>query len=166
MEDYKEIPSCPGYYINTVGLIISKKGRTSRLLRTFKTKSGSHIVMLSNNGGIRSYYIPRLILETFRGFPAEPHLCYVRYLDGNVDNCVLENLEWEICETNEDYDPTKSKRRGILKPSYTKDKIKESKKNHLQNSNPDQPVVDKNDERIKKLIAEKIKEMKRKYGIE
>ena len=42
-------------------------------------------------------------------------------------DCRLENLEWVICETTEEYDPTKSKRRGVKKPDFTREKMTEAK---------------------------------------
>jgi hypothetical protein len=78
-------------------------------------------------GELFTIQLNRLVLETFVGYPAEPWLCVVRHKDGDRMNCELDNLEWYICETTDEYDPSKSLRKGVLKPDFTKEKMGYSK---------------------------------------
>jgi hypothetical protein len=76
---------------------------------------------------MRIIQLNRIVLETFRGYPADPWLCVAHHLDGDRTNCRLDNLEWVVCETTAEYDPQKSHRRGVLKPDFTKDRMTEAK---------------------------------------
>lgn len=73
--------------------------------------------------------VAREVLAAFRGYPADPWLCVARHINGDLLDCRLENLEWVVCETDENYDPSVSHRRGVLKPEHTKAKMTASKYN-------------------------------------
>ena len=44
-----------------------------------------------------------------------------------MNDCRLDNLEWNICDTTDEYDPEVSHRRGVLKPEETKKRMTEAK---------------------------------------
>lgn len=129
IEEFRPIEGFPGYFARTDGQIISMKGKRGEehVMSQTKNKYGYAIVMLCKDGVVRSHQVARLVLAAFEGYPADPWLCYVRHLDGDLGNCNLYNLKWEICQTTEDYDPSKSHRRGVLKPDYTRERMTTAK---------------------------------------
>lgn len=130
-EIYKEIPDCPGYWASNLGNIKSTK-RGDKLLKTGKSKLGYITLMLYVDRKLRTSYVSRLVLSAFKGYPAEPNLCYANHIDGDINNCNLDNLEWIICQTTSDYDPEKSKRRGIIKPDIVKQRMTQAKLNQSE----------------------------------
>lgn len=120
----------PGYYVGDFGSIVSMKREDGpKYLSQRNTNRGYRIVMLSLEGFLKSFQVDRLVLSTFRGYPAEPWLCFCHHKDGNNSNCRLDNLEWIICETTDEYDPSKSHRRGVLRPDSTKERMSMAKFN-------------------------------------
>ena len=96
-------------------------------MSTHNTRLGYLVVMLWNNNKLTQFYVSRLVLEVFRGYPTDPWLCYAHHKNGNLNDCRLDNLEWNICETTDEYDPEVSHRRGVLKPEETKKRMTEAK---------------------------------------
>lgn len=127
-EIFKEIPNCPGYYADEKGNILSLKRKEPRVIKQCTMKSGFKTVPLFIGKKLKTGYVSRMVLSAFYGYPAAPHLCYANHIDGDLSNCALANLEWIICETTAEYDPTKSKRKGVLKPAMTKARMTECKK--------------------------------------
>lgn len=118
----------PGYEISSEGRVFSTKTGERKELSSFKNmKTGQRMVMLSYRGKSMVKYVSRLVAEAFIGFPSEDHLCVVYNINGDKMDCRLSNLEVVICETTEDYDPAKSKRRGVLRPSETLKRMSEAK---------------------------------------
>ena len=125
----------PGYCATNYGNIVSMKGSDGpRYLSQRTTKYGYRIVMLSLEGMLKSYQVARLVLSTFVGYPADPWLCVVNHKDGNTENCMLNNLEWLVCQTTDEYDPAVSHRRGVLKPESTRQKMTIAKFNQSRES--------------------------------
>ena len=125
----------PGYCATNYGNIVSMKGSDGpHYLSQRTTKYGYRIVMLSLEGMLKSYQVARLVLSTFVGYPADPWLCVVNHKDGNTENCRLDNLEWLVCQTTDDYDPAVSHRRGVLKPESTRQKMTIAKFNQSRES--------------------------------
>lgn len=126
-EVFKPIPGFPGYYVSNLGRIKSMKRKEPIIMSTHNTRLGYLVVMLWNNNKLTQFYVSRLVLEVFRGYPTDPWLCYAHHKNGNLNDCRLENLEWNICETTDEYDPEVSHRRGVLKPDETKKRMTEAK---------------------------------------
>lgn len=62
-------------------------------LHLHRDRRGRLHVQLSRNG-LRSYHdVAELVLEAFVGPPPSPEH-YAQHIDGNFDNCRLENLRW------------------------------------------------------------------------
>lgn len=125
----KEIPGYDGYFATSTGEIYSlKRHNQLNKLVSFKNKYGSEIVILSNNGKTQTFTTARLVLMTYGGeLPAPLHLLVARNKDGNLDNNDIQNLEWIVCETTSEYDPSKSLKRGVIKPDFVKNKMQSSK---------------------------------------
>lgn len=83
------IPKHPDYTINQTGNVWSK--RRKRFLKSW-LRSGYPTVALTDNGKSCSFYIHRLLLETFVGPCPDGMEC--RHLDGNPMNYQLNNLCW------------------------------------------------------------------------
>lgn len=129
-EEFMELKELPGYYAGSNGTIVSLKGyKGPKVLAKRETKYGYMLVMLSIDGYPKSFQVARLVLSAFEGYPADPWLCYVYHKDGDLRNCRLDNIEWLVCETDETYDPSKSHRRGVLKPEDTKARMTMAKYN-------------------------------------
>lgn len=129
---YKPIPEYPGYWASNDGHIMSQKKKNKKLLSIQTAPNGHKTVIFYHDHRSRSQYVARLVLAAFEGYPSSPELCYVYFKDGDRGNCNLENLKWMVCEVSEGYDPSKSKRKGVLKPAITKMKMTEAKLNQSE----------------------------------
>lgn len=126
-EVFKPIKGYPGYYVSNLGRVKSEKRDETKIMAKYTTSAGYAAAALFQGKKMRIIQLNRIVLETFRGYPADPWLCVAHHLDGDRTNCRLDNLEWVVCETTADYDPQKSHRRGVLKPDFTKDRMTEAK---------------------------------------
>ena len=126
-EVFKPITGFPGYYVSNLGRVKSMKRKEPIIMSTHNTRLGYLVVMLWNNNKLTQFYVSRLVLEVFEGYPTDPWLCYAHHKNGNLNDCRLSNLEWNICETTDEYDPEVSHRRGVLKPDDTKERMTEAK---------------------------------------
>lgn len=126
-EEYRPIDGFPGYYISNRGNVMSIKRKEPILIAQMKSRLGYKIVMLWGDKKLSTLYVARLVLAAFEGYPTEPWLCYAHHKNGDINDCRLENLEWVICETTDEYDPKKSHRKGVLKPKTTHDRMSEAK---------------------------------------
>ena len=126
-EIFKPIAGYPGYFVSNKGRIMSKKRVNPVIMSIHKTRLGVNECLLWRDGKLDSVYLARTVLSTFIPYPTAPWLCYCHHINGNLDDCRLENLEWIVCETTDEYDPSKSHRKGVLKPDVTKKKMTESK---------------------------------------
>lgn len=127
MEEFRPIEGYPGYFISNLGRVKSEKRVHPIILKLRTNRHGYVIMVCSMRGTLVTLYVSRLVLAAFRGYPADPWLCYAHHIDGDLNNCSLENLEWMVCETTEEYDPSKSHRKGVLKPDFTKDRMSQAK---------------------------------------
>lgn len=126
MEDIKQIPGRPNYYATRDGRILSKKREEDCYLKLVP-RFNKLTVTLFYDHMMRCEFVNRLVLEAFVGFPADPWLCFANHKDGDPMNCSLDNLEWLVAETTEDYDPEKSHRKGVLRPDAVKKRMTEAK---------------------------------------
>lgn len=126
------IKDYPGYYVSNKGNVMSKKRTETKLLAQRQSRLGYQLVVLCKNSRMASIQVNRLVLAAFEGYPADPWLCVAYHKDGNLQNCRLDNLEWMICETTDEYDPEISHRRGVLKPEPTKDRMSLAKYNQSE----------------------------------
>ena len=131
IEEYRKIKDFPEYLVSNLGNIKSTK-RGGKILSYSITRLGYKVVIVCANKKMNTLYVAREVLAAFKGSPADPWLCIARNIDGDRSNCRLDNLEWLICETTEEYDPSKSHRRGVLKPDETKDRMTEAKYNQSE----------------------------------
>lgn len=133
-ESWRPIEGHYGYYVSDLGRIKSIKRKVEIIKKLQKSRSGIMTVLLfdKNENKIETLYVPRIVLEAFKGFPADPWLCVANHKNGNQEDCRLENLEWLVCETTDEYDPSVSHRRGVLKPEQTKSRMTEAKKKQSQ----------------------------------
>lgn len=81
-DDFKEIPSCPSYYVSKEGIVLNSSGR----ILEGNERNGYLRVNLIN--GHRS--IHRLVWETFKG--EIPEGMVIDHIDGNRSNNSLSNL--------------------------------------------------------------------------
>ena len=126
-EIFKPIEGYPKYYVSNLGNVMSTKRNGSKLMSKYRSRLGYTTVILYNNKKMNTLYVARTVLAAFEGYPDDPWLCYVHHKDGNLENCRLDNLEWKICETTDEYDPAISHRRGVLKPEETKERMSNAK---------------------------------------
>lgn len=131
VEEFRKIKDFPEYLVSNLGNIKSTK-RGGRILAPSITRYGYKVVIIYANKKLNTLYVAREVLSAFKGYPADPWLCVARNIDGDRSNCELGNLEWLICETTKDYDPSKSHRRGVLKPDETKGRMTEAKYNQSE----------------------------------
>lgn len=150
-EIFKPINGFPGYFVSNMGRVQSRKRYEPIFLSICRSRLGYPIVQLWQGMKLTTIYLGRLVLETFEGFPAEPWLCYAHNKNGDILDCRLENLEWLICETTDEYDPKVSHKKGVLKPKATKDRMTAAK---YRQSN----------ETIQKAIVARMKTMQLRYG--
>ena len=100
-EIWKPVQDIPGYKVSNCGRVKSYLDRGGNLLSTahlmkFQYMSdGSSRVTLSHYGVTNTVSVARLVLNAFVGPPpTEFHV--PRFIDGNVKNARVENLEWAL----------------------------------------------------------------------
>jgi hypothetical protein len=130
-EVFLPIAGYNGYYISNLGRIKSTKRKTPIILKLVVDRLGYSTAMLYNKEKrtLDTIHTSRLVLAAFLGYPAEPWLCYAHHKNGDITDCRLENLEWLVCETTEEYNPKLSHRKGVLKPKETKARMTQAKFN-------------------------------------
>lgn len=102
METYKDIIGYEGLYqvsnfgnVKSLNRIILRSDGRKRTIKE-KIKEGTHnkgykrIVLYDNNSVGKSYYVHRLVLQTF----LQKSDLYIDHIDGNKKNNVLENLRY------------------------------------------------------------------------
>lgn len=107
-EIWKEIPDYEGlYWASNLGKIKSKR-------KVLKPVNGEYLkVGLSKNGIQKTFYLHRLVAETFLG---KSNL-YVNHKDENKHNNHIDNLEWVTFKENMNYG-TKQDRESKVKTKY------------------------------------------------
>lgn len=126
-EIFKPIQGFQGYFISNYGRVKSAKRKNEVILTLQKSRLGFVIVMIYQGDRLVTLYVSRLVLEAFKGYPTDPWLCVAHNKDGDLSNNRLDNLEWLICSTNEEYDPEKSHKKGVLRPDETKARMTAAK---------------------------------------
>lgn len=96
-ESFKTIPSYPNYSISQNGEIINSK--TKKVLKQQKSKNGYLMVSLSDKGKVKSYFVHRLLAETWLQNP-DMKPC-INHKDGNKANNDILNLEWCTYKENQ-----------------------------------------------------------------
>lgn len=128
MEDIREIPGRKNYFATRDGKILSKKRKEDAYL-TQHMRFNKAVVVLYYDHMMRAEFVNRLILSAFVGFPADPWLCFAHNINGDPQDNRLENLEWLVAETTDEYDPAVSHRKGVLRPDAIKSKMTDAKLN-------------------------------------
>lgn len=138
---WKEIPGFEGRYeVNEHGEVYSKN-RTcitrrgsrytikGRILKPNKIKNGYLVVYLSKNNTNYPCYIHRLVAEAF--IPNPNRLPAINHIDGNKENCSVDNLEWVTYSENNQhaYDTgLKPKGEGQYKAKLKEKDVREIRK--------------------------------------
>jgi hypothetical protein len=90
-EIWKDIKNYEGLYqVSSFGNI--KNIRTARILRLGLSSNGYYTVTLCNKSINKTFYVHRLIAETF--LPNSLNKSTINHIDGNKINNDLSNLEW------------------------------------------------------------------------
>lgn len=91
-EEWRPVPSCPGYFASTEGRIGSDlRGRGIRVLKGgYRGKYRGLVVCVGGTRATQSFHA--LVAETFHG--PRPEGLEVRHLDGNPANNRPENLRY------------------------------------------------------------------------
>lgn len=92
----KEIPSCPGYWVDEFGEVYNHRGK--RLAQQV-TRQGYCRVHLSIEGKPKSKSVHSLVAETFIGY--RPTGYQIRHKDGVKTNNNVENLAYCTAKENE-----------------------------------------------------------------
>ena len=93
---------CIEYYVNRVGDVKSTKGRSERILKHKKHKSGYPMVSLTQRLGkkeIKYCCVHTLVAFAFLGPPPTPYgreagCSVIDHIDENKANCNANNLRW------------------------------------------------------------------------
>ena len=133
-EVFREVVGRPGYYVSNMGRVQSRKRKEWIFLSVHVNRLGFAEVQVFQNCKATFIPVAREVLAAFEGYPADPWLCVAKHINGDLLDCRLENLEWVICDTDETYDPSKSHRRGVLKPEHTRAKMSASKFNQSRDA--------------------------------
>ena len=93
---------CIEYYINRQGKVKSTKGRSDRLLKHKKHKSGYPMVSLTQRlgkKGVKYVCVHTLVAFAFLGQPPTPYgrnagCTVIDHIDEDKANCHADNLRW------------------------------------------------------------------------
>lgn len=89
--EFKQIPSCPGYMVSRDGRVYSIKSNS--LLVQHETEKGYFRVNVTIDGQCYHRRVHRLVAETY--IPNDnPELDTVDHIDGDKSNNSVENLQW------------------------------------------------------------------------
>lgn len=90
MEEWKEIPGFPGYFISSFGRV-----KTHRGLRKIPTnKDGYPVITLTKPGIRKTFRISRLVCAAFHGPPPFEGALVLHFPDDTRTNCHKDNLKW------------------------------------------------------------------------
>lgn len=91
--EYEPIPGFPDYGVVPEGYVLNfRKGGV--VLPYYRNQGGHCFVsMRDENGDFRTRHLAKLVIKAFKPQPEE-HFDTVIYLDGDMTNTRIENLEW------------------------------------------------------------------------
>ncbi len=89
---FKDIKGFPGYKISDSGEVMSLKGKTPKVLKSYSKTHGYLYTALSLQGKKHYLRIHRLVAEAF--IPNPLNLPEVNHLDEDKTNNRVDNLEW------------------------------------------------------------------------
>lgn len=152
-EIWKKVDGYTGYYVSNLGRIKSLKRSEPIIMKLGRNRLGYTTALLWNkeNNKLDILHLSRIVLAAFKGYPADPWLCYAHHINGDLTDCRLENLEWLICETTDEYDPKVSHRKGVLKPKLTKERMTQAKYKQEKGT-------------IQKAVVARMKTLQIRYG--
>lgn len=91
-EEWRPIPSCPGYEASNLGRVRSVAFGTPRVLRPTPMKRGNYPAFSARNGTRRTIKVHVAVLEAFRGPKGPGQVC--RHLNDNPADNRIDNLAW------------------------------------------------------------------------
>lgn len=97
-QQWKSIPTYPGYEVSNLGQVRNKITGKLLSLATKKGKYPYQRAHLCQDGKARYLLVHRLVLEAFVGQCPEGHQCL--HLDNNPRNNRLDNLKWGTIAEN------------------------------------------------------------------
>ncbi len=89
--EYREVPGFPEYIVSALGVVVSLKKRSVRVIRQVSER-GYMRVWLCGGGAQVRFRVHRIVLLAWVG-PCPPGEV-ARHLDGNPSNNSVENLAW------------------------------------------------------------------------
>ena len=94
MEDIKEIPDFPNYFVDKQGNVYSNKTNQMVQLKPYISKSCAYLMikLINTNKQRKTCLIHRLVATTF--LENKENYKVVNHKDGNIYNNCVENLEW------------------------------------------------------------------------
>lgn len=90
--NWKKIKNYDNYSISDEGQI--RNDKSGRILKQHGAHSGYAQVTLSKKGRIKTFYVHRLVMNTFKPNPKPNEYTDINHIDYNKSNNSLNNLEW------------------------------------------------------------------------
>lgn len=99
-EQWKEVFGYPGYFVSTLGRIVSLRRKTPFVMNPEIDKDGySRVNIRCNDGKSTHKVLSRIVCEAFNGpSPTPEHVCC--HNDNNKSNNRPENLRWDVQKGN------------------------------------------------------------------
>ena len=98
-EIFMDIPDYEGLYqASNLGRIRNSKGQ---IMKQRKDRYGYMIINLRKDGKMKTHFVHRLVLKTFKANPENKS--QVNHRDENPENNALNNLEWSTPKENNNY---------------------------------------------------------------
>lgn len=115
---WQPIKGYPDYEISNFGDVCSNKFNKRKRLKQLINNRGYYYVGLSNNKIRKTFYIHRLVANTF--IPNSKNKPEVNHLDGNKLNNQVTNLEWVTHKQNVQHGWKTGLCKANKKPIYSK----------------------------------------------
>lgn len=106
-EKWKKIKNYEDYEISSYGNVKSLKKESKKLLKPSKSSSGYLQIILCKNGKTKSYFIHKLVANTF--IKNENNYKEINHIDENKLNNCVDNLEWCNRKYNMNYGSVKKR---------------------------------------------------------
>ena len=118
MEEWKDIKGYEGLYqVSSLGRVKNSKDYIKKTLINYKT--GYCFIKLSNKSKEKSFYLHRLVAQTF--IPNPDNLPCVNHKNEDKTDNRVENLEWCTYQYNNRYSAYRLGRKGKTVYQYTID---------------------------------------------